>query len=164
MNRSKSESDVVRLCNGNERDSAPAAISVTSLTNRWFWRVTISWYVLCNCKCTLWLLSYRMCMCDVFSKSSAHDEEVRKLYEEMEQQIKVEKERILNEVSFAPMFVFRNVLLSHEPSLAKHRGRWCCSIPCIVYHYIYFNWSVFVRIPKNNQICTTAKWLLPLYS
>ena len=34
------------------------------------------------------------------SKSSAHDEEVRKLYEEMEQQIKVEKERILNEVSY----------------------------------------------------------------
>ena len=33
-----------------------------------------------------------------FSKSTAHDEEVRKLYEEMEYQIKKEKERILSEV------------------------------------------------------------------
>ena len=33
-----------------------------------------------------------------YSKSTAHDEEVQKLYEEMENQIKGEKERILNEV------------------------------------------------------------------
>ena len=33
------------------------------------------------------------------SKSNAHDEEVRRLYEEMEQQIKAEKDRILKEVS-----------------------------------------------------------------
>ena len=32
------------------------------------------------------------------SKSVSHDEEVRKLYEEMEQQIRAEKERILAEV------------------------------------------------------------------
>lgn len=34
----------------------------------------------------------------ICSKSTAHDEEVRKLYEEMEYQIKKEKERILSEV------------------------------------------------------------------
>ena len=34
------------------------------------------------------------------SKNTSHDEEVRKLYEEMEQQIKLEKERVLAEVSF----------------------------------------------------------------
>ena len=34
-----------------------------------------------------------------FSKSSAHDDEVRKLYEEMEFQIKQEKERVLAEVT-----------------------------------------------------------------
>ena len=33
------------------------------------------------------------------SKSSAHDDEVKKLYEEMEFQIKQEKERVLAEVS-----------------------------------------------------------------
>ena len=33
-----------------------------------------------------------------FSKSSAHDEEVQKLYEEMEYQIKQEKERVQAEV------------------------------------------------------------------
>lgn len=33
-----------------------------------------------------------------FSKTTAHDEEVRKLYEEMEVQIKQEKEKILGEV------------------------------------------------------------------
>ena len=36
---------------------------------------------------------------DIYSKTTAHDEEVRKLYEEMEVQIKQEKEKILNEVS-----------------------------------------------------------------
>jgi hypothetical protein len=34
----------------------------------------------------------------VSSKSSAHDEEMRRLYEEMELQINAEKDRILNEV------------------------------------------------------------------
>ena len=40
-----------------------------------------------------------------YSKSVSHDEEVRKLYEEMEQQIRAEKERILAEVrSFRKYF------------------------------------------------------------
>ena len=34
----------------------------------------------------------------LFSKSSLHDEEMRKLYEEMEQQIKHERERVMHEV------------------------------------------------------------------
>ena len=35
------------------------------------------------------------------SKTVSHDEEVRKLYEEMEQQIRAEKERVLAEVQFS---------------------------------------------------------------
>ena len=34
----------------------------------------------------------------VFSKTASHDDEVRKLYDEMENQIRVEKERVLAEV------------------------------------------------------------------
>ena len=36
-----------------------------------------------------------------YSKANSHDKEVQKLYEEMEQQIKAEKERIHNEVSMS---------------------------------------------------------------
>lgn len=58
------------------------------------------WFVLSNYDCQLagstltsiLFLSY-------FSKNTAHDQEIQKLYEEMEYQIKQEKERILTEVS-----------------------------------------------------------------
>jgi t-SNARE complex subunit (syntaxin) len=43
--------------------------------------------------------SVNICLYYTFSKSLAHDEEMRKLYEEMELQINAEKQRILNEVN-----------------------------------------------------------------
>jgi hypothetical protein len=43
----------------------------------------------------VWLTLKKNCN---FSKSSAHDEEMRRLYEEMELQINAEKQRILQEV------------------------------------------------------------------
>ena len=45
-----------------------------------------------------WDINFHFCF--IYSKSSAHDEEVQKLYEEMEYQIKREKERILSEVRY----------------------------------------------------------------
>ena len=37
---------------------------------------------------------------DYYSKANSHDKEVQRLYEEMEQQIRTEKERVYNEVNF----------------------------------------------------------------
>lgn len=58
------------------------------------------WFVLSNYDCQLAgsILTSILCL-SYFSKNTAHDQEIQKLYEEMEYQIKQEKERILTEVS-----------------------------------------------------------------
>ncbi len=47
------------------------------------------------------------------SKNVSHDEEVRKLYQEMENQIKLEKERILAEVNNKLMLLIKHIRHVH---------------------------------------------------
>ena len=55
------------------------------------------------------------------SKANSHDKEVQKLYEEMEQQIRTEKERIHNEVRHAQSFsvIFRSCIQWKQSGLKE---------------------------------------------
>jgi len=59
------------------------------------WTVTIYLSLLCGATA----VGPNHSFCLYCSKSNSHDKEVQKLYEEMEQQIRTEKERIHNEVT-----------------------------------------------------------------
>lgn len=56
--------------------------------------------------------------CFYYSKAYSHDKEVQRLYEEMEQQIRAEKERIHNEVSWVIMDFF--TLKCNDPTCNMH--------------------------------------------
>ena len=50
-----------------------------------------------------WMITNNFNILDSFSKVNSHDTELQKLYEEMEQQIKAEKDRIRAEVKQAKL-------------------------------------------------------------